>query len=205
MKQRECPVCRQQFIPTHHNQRFCPPPEGKVKSPCAKAYENANRRGTLDQLLARGGVGKPFDCAQCGQRCVPGENVSAHARRFCGRSCVSRWHEHNVEGPARYLALLVRPTDTRRVRAEYMRAMRRDPCAYCGEPSEALDHLVPRCDGGPDAWTNRAGACTRCNSTKQSTPFLTFLAWKQARDAFEPWREIVASIHTRGGGEGPKS
>lgn len=109
MEQRECPVCRRTFD-GRNNQRFCPPPKdwtgkGQPRSKCAKAYDNAKRRGTLDALLARGGVGAPFDCAECGKRCTPGQDgVAAHASRFCGHDCKSikckrEWHEKHTPRP----------------------------------------------------------------------------------------------------------
>ena len=45
-------------------------------------------------------------------------------------------------------------------------------CLYCGNqfPISQLtrDHIVPRCQGGKDSWTNVATACTRCNHLKGS-------------------------------------
>nr|WP_231365840.1 MULTISPECIES: HNH endonuclease [unclassified Thioalkalivibrio] len=44
----------------------------------------------------------------------------------------------------------------------------RHTCLYCGsrysESRLTRDHIVPRCQGGPDTWTNVATACIRCNS-----------------------------------------
>jgi 5-methylcytosine-specific restriction endonuclease McrA len=138
----------------------------------------------------------PYDCVQCGTSCIPGENVVAHASRFCGRACLRVWHKQHVEIPAMLFDSLTaeaKPYDL----VAYRRAVRRDPCVYCGSPGQALDHVVPRSHGGLDDWTNRASACHACNGGKMQTPLLVFLAWKRARDDFEPWRQIVASIHTR--------
>lgn len=49
----------------------------------------------------------------------------------------------------------------------YARALRRDPCAYCGEEGGTLDHIVPRSGGGARwDWENWTGACERCNRRK---------------------------------------
>lgn len=191
---RRCCVCGKNFEPRSHNQECCSPPPGKRRSQCSARLNNHRHRGTA--LTAD--LPTPFDCEQCGMRCTPGEDVAPHASRFCGKPCKALWHkrrEEQVAADARMLDEL--PVCNPRTVADYKRALRCDPCAYCGAPSNALDHIVPRSAGGPDDWTNRAGACTSCNSSKQSSPLLTFLAWKQARDAFEPWRQIVAAIHTR--------
>lgn len=102
MEQRTCPVCRENFTATKNNQRFCPPAPGKAKSKCKTAYTNAKSRGTIDKLLAEPWTPPtPFDCAHCGKRCIPGENVAQHASKFCGKECKSAWHRTNEQG-ARY-------------------------------------------------------------------------------------------------------
>jgi hypothetical protein len=108
-KERICPVCGRSFLPTTHSQVYCPPTDedraragdGQPRSWCAKAFSNAVQRGTVDQLLARarerGGRLEEFECAECGKRCVPGENVSPHASRFCCAAHKKRWHrEHGI-------------------------------------------------------------------------------------------------------------
>lgn len=43
-------------------------------------------------------------------------------------------------------------------------------CQYCGQGLPGgeltLDHVVPRCKGGPTSWTNVVAACTPCNRRK---------------------------------------
>lgn len=40
-------------------------------------------------------------------------------------------------------------------------------CQYCGSTRNlTVDHLVPRCKGGPDTWDNLLIACSRCNTVK---------------------------------------
>ena len=41
-------------------------------------------------------------------------------------------------------------------------------CQYCGHKGDPLsiDHVMPRCRGGPTEWENVVTACHRCNVTK---------------------------------------
>lgn len=59
----------------------------------------------------------------------------------------------------------------------YKEAMKADPCAYCGAPSVALDHIQARQRGGSNRWWNRAGICTRCNTIKGVRSVLGMLAY----------------------------
>ena len=34
--------------------------------------------------------------------------------------------------------------------------LKSDPCVYCGNPSENIDHIIPRANGGYSAWFNIA-------------------------------------------------
>ncbi|WP_028492626.1 HNH endonuclease [Thioalkalivibrio sp. ALE19] len=47
----------------------------------------------------------------------------------------------------------------------------RHTCLYCGNrfPEHELtrDHIVPRCQGGEDVWTNTASSCKRCNGDRK--------------------------------------
>lgn len=44
----------------------------------------------------------PFDCAHCGNRCVPGGNVGRRADKFCSPRCRKMWHK--AENPDSYRA-----------------------------------------------------------------------------------------------------
>lgn len=64
----------------------------------------------------------------------------------------------------------------------WRRILRADPCAYCGaRVSGTVDHVVPRCSGraGVERWPNLVGACTTCNTSKEATSLLLFLAGKR--------------------------
>lgn len=49
-------------------------------------------------------------------------------------------------------------------------------CVWCGEPYEAMDHVIPLAAGGPHSRDNVAPACTRCNTAKRDLHPLVFLA-----------------------------
>jgi hypothetical protein len=90
------------------------------------------------------------------------------------RAAAKAWHTANPE--ARQAAHARR---RRRVRASmdatdrllsafYRRAIRNDPCFYCGSPdTDHVDHYFPLAKGGTDHWFNLARACQRCNLRKQ--------------------------------------
>jgi len=41
-------------------------------------------------------------------------------------------------------------------------------CQYCGKETRqlTLDHMIPRCRGGPHTWENLVSACVSCNRRK---------------------------------------
>lgn len=49
-----------------------------------------------------------------------------------------------------------------------------DPCVYCYEPGNTVEHILPRSLGGAGV-NNRAAACRRCNSFRGSMPLLLWL------------------------------
>jgi hypothetical protein len=58
---------------------------------------------------------------------------------------------------------------------EYVAVLYRDPCAYCGEPCEHIDHIVPVDSGGGLVVENVTASCGGCNVRKHTTPLLAFL------------------------------
>jgi 5-methylcytosine-specific restriction endonuclease McrA len=59
--------------------------------------------------------------------------------------------------------------------AEYSSVLFSDPCSYCGQPTQAIDHIDPISQGGDGSWENLTGACTHCNSSKGTKSLLEFL------------------------------
>lgn len=58
-------------------------------------------------------------------------------------------------------------------------------CAYCCDPAEEVDHIIPLCRGGLSQDDNLTAACVRCNRSKGG---LTPWEWEK-RDNFKlpPW------------------
>jgi 5-methylcytosine-specific restriction endonuclease McrA len=64
-------------------------------------------------------------------------------------------------------------------RVAWLRQIRSDPCSYCGGPGGTVDHIEPRAGprvAGRFGWSNVAGACDRCNGSKDSDRLLVWLA-----------------------------
>ena len=57
----------------------------------------------------------------------------------------------------------------------YVQIIASDPCAYCGAPTQAIDHIHPVSRGGTGEWTNLAPSCMSCNSSKGNESLLSFL------------------------------
>lgn len=58
----------------------------------------------------------------------------------------------------------------RRNRKTFLLKQQAWKCAYCHSPlgmkSATLDHVVPKCMGGPGTRDNQVAACLRCNGAK---------------------------------------
>ena len=63
-----------------------------------------------------------------------------------------------------------------RVTAKEIAKLRSQPCAYCGKPSQHIDHVIPISRGGTHGIGNLTGACASCNLSK-SFKFIT--EWKR--------------------------
>jgi len=84
MEQRTCSRCGECFAPRTHNQKYC-------SRQCCRVVANAKRRGT--QVLPKH---RDYYCAECGKHCVKGQDVVAHATKFCSPRCKKRhWYWRN--------------------------------------------------------------------------------------------------------------
>lgn len=144
LDERQCRMCAKPFQPATVNQHFCSPTEaerakGYIKSHCARTFQQRAyrlRKGTgTTQVDAP--LPKPFDCAQCGERCSPGDNVSDHASKFCSAECKGTWHRLHVVLPkARRKARRERVQAALDPAARGETAQRRwveGPCPTCGK------------------------------------------------------------------------
>lgn len=50
-------------------------------------------------------------------------------------------------------------------------------CAYCGDPAQSLDHIVPKAKGGLTVRTNLVPACLPCNRRKSHHEVISW--WQQ--------------------------
>jgi 5-methylcytosine-specific restriction endonuclease McrA len=71
---------------------------------------------------------------------------------------------------------------------EFVNVLLGDPCSYCGEPADTVDHIVAIKDGGDSDWDNLTAACINCNSRKQRQPLLIALAFRNGfTERHEGW------------------
>jgi 5-methylcytosine-specific restriction endonuclease McrA len=61
----------------------------------------------------------------------------------------------------------------------YALILHADPCCYCGDRCEHVDHIVAVSRGGGHVWENLTSACSRCNVSKYSRTLLDFLLSRQ--------------------------
>lgn len=191
MEQRTCALCAKPFTP---------PVTGGVKlycsRQCGRRVANAKQRGTVP----RPPVG-PFDCATCGKRCVPGQNVAPHAAKFCGDPhCKRAWHSPS---PGKYKARAPKPPSAPATKLRWVSCRE---CAVAtvvnprvGRPlggwvkRRKRGWCCPDCPPGwPDNQTNvwTAGRCRRCgdpflahNSGNSPTHCTLRCAQRDAKDA----------------------
>jgi len=69
-----------------------------------------------------------------------------------------------------------------RVTAKEIAKLRSQPCAYCGKPSEHIDHIIPISRGGTHSIGNLTGACASCNLSKSSR---FIMEWKKGETTNE--------------------
>lgn len=109
-------------------------------------------------------------------RLTPGQTIE---RRRAGSA---RWRRENREHVQAYKreAYRRRRTETVNVETREMVAvLRRDPCVYCGDTADTIDHIHPVSLGGGLQWDNLAPACRACNSGKKDRPLLQYLLMKR--------------------------
>jgi 5-methylcytosine-specific restriction endonuclease McrA len=129
---RPCSACGKPVKPKTSRQHLCSPSKGEKRSRCAVRWDRHVGKGTpLDFEFG------PFDCAQCGKHCIPGENCGARATKYCDQDC--KWK-----------ALRPKPGPTCRIVARETRTWIEGRCPECG------DRFTRRRKSG-----NVVGYCTR--------------------------------------------
>lgn len=67
------------------------------------------------------------------------------------------------------------------------------PCVYCGDPEpNSIDHVIPQCQGGSDAFWNLAAACKTCNRQKNGRTPEQWKQWCLARG--RTWPPVFAGV-----------
>lgn len=133
------------FRPGHHQCRAC-------AAAYTKAWNEANpekRKAWVESLQGRNAA-------------------RDHCRRQRANGLKVQWKPRTPEQRER------RRLTRRRLNTESAYLLN-DPCAYCGGPSDTVDHIVPVAAGGPHDLENYTAACRSCNSAKKDKPLLTYL------------------------------
>jgi hypothetical protein len=119
--------------------------------------------------------------AGCDRPARTGGMCSAHYQRL-------RKYGHPLAGPAfrrqrgtglpRWVYQNLRDEDRAQMDADaiaMVEILHCDPCAYCGTPSEHIDHITPFSAGGRLTADNVTAACAGCNHRKLNTTLLHFM------------------------------
>ena len=61
-------------------------------------------------------------------------------------------------------------------------------CIYCGKPSESIDHILPRSQGGLNLTENCVPACLSCNGDKSDE---NVFDWYRKKKFYDPRRAIA--------------
>ena len=109
------------------------------------------------------------------------EAVKRNKRKWAGSrdpEVVRKWNRHNATRRAASLSVLEMTPEDIALSYEYETILLSDPCSYfCGSQSDSVDHIEPIFVGGDDRWSNKTGACRRCNSSKRDKGLLDYLLW----------------------------
>ena len=55
-------------------------------------------------------------------------------------------------------------------------------CAYCGQPGNQIDHIIPISKGGEDHESNMTVACSTCNASKKNQDAQKFQEKRYAKN-----------------------
>lgn len=68
-------------------------------------------------------------------------------------------------------------------------------CIYCGQRSESIDHVQPKCQGGPSVTENCVPACLACNGHKSDCDAFF---WYRQQNFYDPRRAMAIRAWTEG-------
>lgn len=86
------------------------------------------------------------------------------------------------------------PTGEPRYEPAYIDALTYDPCAYCGDPTDVIDHITAASKGGDNTTANLTGCCAYCNLSKAALPMLHYLLVRRLTREARPLIEQIAAI-----------
>jgi 5-methylcytosine-specific restriction endonuclease McrA len=137
---------------------------------CGKSFkrplhEEARRRKDSDHL--NGGV-------YCSLECYRSRTADAEVVRARQRVRIAEWRKRNRLYVSAYKRARFLPKDSVDDH-DYIQVLLGDPCSYCGDKAESVDHIVALSRGGDNNWTNLTAACRSCNSRK-ATKKMLFMA-----------------------------
>lgn len=69
-----------------------------------------------------------------------------------------------------------------------LHALTQGSCLYCGAPSESIDHVLPRSQGGCSTTENCVPACLSCNGQKGDSDAF---AWYREQQFYDPRRAMA--------------
>lgn len=64
---------------------------------------------------------------------------------------------------------------------DWVKIIVNDPCSYCGNQFEHVDHITALSQNGDGTWDNLTAACSACNLSKQAKSLLEFLLGRSSR------------------------
>lgn len=149
----------------------------------------AKKRAETDALREAQGRVKRGNPAvfPCGHRRTPDNTRVAGTCRTCANAAQSlrakEWRRANPQAAKEQSASGYRARKIARGDDDtlaWLDLIREDPCSYCGERSETVDHIEPKVHGGVNHWTNYAPACRSCNSSKNDQSLLLYLLRRRA-------------------------
>lgn len=94
----------------------------------------------------------------CGELVDGGGYCEAHAR--------PAWQHTDRRG--RTLSRHERGYDSRWEKRRAIQLAKEPNCRRCGKPAVTVDHIVPKADGGSDAWANLQSLCADCHARKSA-------------------------------------
>lgn len=125
--------------------------------------------GRFIEILTRPGKAR-LRCVKCDRDrriAKQAEYRKTHPHRLkANRTRFVERHPERIKANSARQGAARREAPTFRVTEKEFRRLRSMPCAYCGAPSEHIDHVTPLARGGRHSIGNLVGACAACNLSK---------------------------------------